>query len=559
MSERTRILQVEHLNIYLKDRLIVKDLSFDLYERETLAMVGESGSGKTLTVMAILGILRGDFRISGKINYETELGRVNLLNCAKKEIERYRGNEISMVFQDPMTTLNPVLTCGEQISEVLIKHKKVSKEEAKKKSIEILKEVQLNECERIYNSYPYQLSGGQKQRVVIGMAIVCSPKILIADEPTTALDATTQKNILELLSGLKNKFNMSILFITHDLSLLEKIAEFVFVMKDGDMVDFGTVNNIINFPNHSYTMGLLSCRPNADLPLKILPTINDFGSNKVFDYYGEENRKQETAINLDKKLFQISNLSVEFGVNKGFRIKKRNSTKALENINFDIYKGETLGLLGSSGCGKSTIGKTIMKMVQKSSGDIIYKGRSIYKYKRKDLKRYRKEVQLIFQDPYASLNPKIPIGKQLIETMNVHKVFDNLHERQLFALELLNKVGLDEKYFYKYPHEFSGGQRQRIGIARILAVRPKFIICDESVSALDVSIQAQVLNLINQLKEEFGLTLLFISHDISVVRHMADRIIVMSKGKIEEINSTNTIWKNPQTEFTKQLLHNSLC
>lgn len=552
----------------------VNGISFSVNKGETIGIVGESGSGKSVTSLSIMRLIASP---PGKItggemlfNSATQ-GIVDLASLPEKQLRKLRGNEIAMIFQEPMTSLNPVYTCGNQVMESLLLHKNLSRSAAKARTIELFKEVQLPRPEQLFDSYPHQLSGGQKQRVMIAMAISCNPSLLIADEPTTALDVTVQKSILELLQKLQQQYQMGILFITHDLGVIAELADKVVVMYRGSIVEQGTVNDIFTKPQHPYTKGLLACRPPMNIRLKRLPIVSDF---MITDNSGllVENKAtvtditQQLVITAEERatrlsnlyaqapLLQLRNLKTYFPVNKGIFGKVTDYVKAVDSITFDVYPGETLGLVGESGCGKTTLGRSILRLVEPTAGEIIYKGVNIRNLSYEEMRKMRKEMQLIFQDPYSSLNPRITIGKAIMEPMQVHKVLANDHDRKNKVIELLERVSMSEKHFDRYPHEFSGGQRQRICIARALALGPKFIICDESVSALDVSVQAQVLNLLNELRAEFGFTYIFISHDLSVVKFMSDRMVVMNKGVIEEIGDADAIYNHPQSEYTKKLI-----
>ena len=496
---------------------------------------------------------------------------VDLLNISEEEMRSYRGNDIAMIFQEPMTSLNPVFTCGDQVIEAIMLHQNVTKQKAKEVTIKLFEEVQLPEPERIYSTYPHQISGGQKQRVMIAMAMSCQPSVLIADEPTTALDVTVQKTILELMQKLQKERDMGIMFITHDLGVIAELADKVVVMYKGDIVEQGNVWDIFTNPQHPYTKGLLACRPPLDKRYTFLPTVSDFmkvddGGNiidngiSVLDFtkdltIPDSNRKaKQEKLFAQEPILQIKNLKTHFPIRNGFFGGVTGHVKAVDDISFDVYPGETLGLVGESGCGKTTCGRTILRLEEPTSGQMIYKGKDIVKMNAEELRSFRKEVQIIFQDPYSSLNPRMTIGNAIMEPMQVHEILENDEQRKKRVEELLARVSLDPSHFYRYPHEFSGGQRQRIGIARALAVNPKFIICDESVSALDVSVQAQVLNLLNELKEEFGLTYIFISHDLSVVKYMSDRMVVMQTGKIEEMGDADQIYNKPGTTYTQKLI-----
>ncbi len=552
----------------------VNDVSFTLNKGETIGIVGESGSGKSVTSLSAMRLIPNPpGRIaSGEILFHSENGVVDLVKATEKEMRSYRGNEIAMIFQEPMTSLNPVYTCGDQVAEAIILHQKVSKKEAKAQTIELFKKVQLPRPEIIFDTYPHQISGGQKQRVMIAMAMSCNPSILIADEPTTALDVTVQKTILELMMKLQREEDMGILFITHDLGVIAELADKVVVMYKGKIVEQGSVLEIFSNPQHPYTKGLLACRPPLNKRLTWLPTVSDFMSVDSNGLMHETNKSVEEVTNSliitpaetakkheelykQKPVLEIKNLKTYFPINKGMFGKAKEFVKAVDDVSFDVYPGETLGLVGESGCGKTTMGRTILKLVEPTSGQIIFEGNDLTKLGTKEMRDYRKEMQIIFQDPYSSLNPRITIGEAIMEPMRVHGVFDNDEQRKEKVMELLKRVSLLEQHFYRYPHEFSGGQRQRICIARSLALNPKFIICDESVSALDVSVQAQVLNLLNELKEEFKFTYIFISHDLSVVKFMSDRMVVMQNGQVVEMGLADEIYSNPSTEYTKKLIN----
>ena len=552
----------------------VNNISFTLNHGETIGIVGESGSGKSVTSLSVMRLIPSP---PGKITggemlfHSATQGRVNLATLPENQIRKLRGNEMAMIFQEPMTSLNPVFTCGNQVMEALQLHKKLNENEARQRTIELFKEVQLPRPEQIFNSYPHQISGGQKQRVMIAMAISCNPSLLIADEPTTALDVTVQKSILELLKKLQQQYQMGILFITHDLGVIAELADKVIVMYKGKIVEQGTVSEIFTHPQHPYTKGLLACRPPMDKRLKRLPTVSDFmktdesglmTENKasVAQFTGglaisaEERAAHLKKLYAQEPLLQLKNLKTYFPISKGVFGKVSDYVKAVDNITFDVYPGETLGLVGESGCGKTTLGRTILRLIEPSEGEILYKGKSLLSLNNSEMRLMRKEMQIIFQDPYSSLNPRMTIGKAIMEPMQVHKVLNNDAERKSRVIELLKRVSMNESHFHRYPHEFSGGQRQRICIARALALNPKFIICDESVSALDVSVQAQVLNLLNELRDEFGFTYIFISHDLSVVKFMSDRMVVMNKGVIEEMGDSDEIYSNPKSEYTQRLI-----
>ncbi|KRO65161.1 MAG: ABC transporter ATP-binding protein [Cryomorphaceae bacterium BACL11 MAG-121015-bin20] len=552
----------------------VNDVSFTLNKGETIGIVGESGSGKSVTALSAMRLIPNPPGIisGGEIIFHQKDGTTtDLLKISEEQMRKFRGNEIAMIFQEPMTSLNPVFTCGNQVMEAIILHQKLNNKAAKSLTLELFEKVQLPDPERIYSAYPHQISGGQKQRVMIAMAMSCQPSVLIADEPTTALDVTVQKTILQLMQKLQTEQEMGILFITHDLGVIAELADKVVVMYKGKIVEQGSVWDIFNNPQHPYTKGLLACRPPLDKRYTFLPTVSDFMQTddkgnivdngvSVADFTKKLVISEKTRIASQKALFAnepvltIKNLKTYFPIKGGFFGGITGQVKAVDNVSFDVYPGETLGLVGESGCGKTTIGRTIIRLEEPTSGEMLYKGKDIAKMNAKELRAFRKEVQIIFQDPYSSLNPRMTIGNAIMEPMQVHGILANDNERKKRVEELLSRVNLDPSHFYRYPHEFSGGQRQRIGIARALAVNPKFIICDESVSALDVSVQAQVLNLLNELKKEFGLTYIFISHDLSVVKYMSDRMVVMQEGKIEEMGDADQICNNPGTDYTKKLI-----
>lgn len=552
----------------------VNNVSFTLNKGETIGIVGESGSGKSVTSLSAMRLIPSPPGIiaGGEILFHQKDGTVvDLVSISEKEMRSYRGNEIAMIFQEPMTSLNPVFTCGDQVMEAITLHQNISKSDAKALTIKLFEEVQLPDPERIYNTYPHQISGGQKQRVMIAMAMSCQPSVLVADEPTTALDVTVQKTILELMKKLQLEHDMGIMFITHDLGVIAELADKVVVMYKGNIVEQGTVWDIFTNPQHPYTKGLLACRPPLDKRYTYLPTVSDFmkeddkGAIISNDISVEEFTKKliipqktrdekQKALFSQKPLLQIKNLKTYFPIRSGFFGGISDYVKAVDDISFDVYPGETLGLVGESGCGKTTTGRTILRLNEPTEGQMLYKGKDIALFDEDELRDFRKEVQIIFQDPYSSLNPRMTIGNAIMEPMQVHGILENDDERKSRVEELLERVSLGAEHFNRYPHEFSGGQRQRIGIARALAVNPKFIICDESVSALDVSVQAQVLNLLNELKEEFGLTYIFISHDLSVVKYMSDRMVVMQNGKIEEMGDADQIYAEAKTPYTQRLI-----
>lgn len=579
MQNKEILLEVKNLVTEFKsDKESVKavnNISFTLHKGETIGIVGESGSGKSVTSLSVMKLIPNPpGRISaGEIIYHSRnAGPIDLVKASNKEMRAYRGNEIAMIFQEPMTSLNPVYTCGDQVMEAIMLHQKLNKKDARAKTLELFKKVQLPRPEEILDTYPHQISGGQKQRVMIAMAMSCNPSILIADEPTTALDVTVQKTILDLMLELQRENDMGIMFITHDLGVIAELADKVIVMYKGKIVEQGSVMDIFTNPQHPYTKGLLACRPPLSKRLHFLPTVNNFmeinGDGEIIEkeqsienvlksavVTEEERKKQHKELYERNKILEIKNIKTYFPINKTMFGKAKSFVKAVDDVSFDVYEGETLGLVGESGCGKTTLGRTILRLIEPTGGIIKFRGQDITNLNDTDLRNLRKDIQIIFQDPYSSLNPRITIGEAILEPMKVHGILNNDKERKEKVMQLLVRIGLTENQFYRYPHEFSGGQRQRICIARALALQPKFIICDESVSALDVSIQASVLNLLNELKNEFKFTYIFISHDLSVVKFMSDRMVVMNKGKIEEMGDADEICNNPQTEYTKNLIN----
>jgi peptide/nickel transport system ATP-binding protein len=546
----------------------VKEISFKLDRGEVLGIVGESGSGKSVTSLAIMRLLEKSVSI---VKGEILLDDTNLLTLREKQMRAIRGNRIGMIFQEPMTSLNPVLDCGSQVSEAIQLHKKLSKREAYRATIELFNEVQLPRPEEIYKAYPHEISGGQKQRVMIAMALSCDPEVLIADEPTTALDVTVQKTIIELLLRLKAERNMSLLFISHDLGVISEIADQVMVMYKGEVVEQGSINDIFNKPKHPYTRGLLACRPSANHHLKMLPTVSDFlkfdedgeviktgltiqDIQQQYAYTADELLQRKTNLYLEEPFLRVENLCKWYPKDSGFFSRTKDYVKAVDNVSFEVYKGETLGLVGESGCGKSTLGRSVLRLIEPTSGRVLLNNTDLQSLSSEQMRQMRRDIQIIFQDPYSSLNPRLSVGESIMEPLRVHKLYDNNSQRKEKVMELLKRVSLLPEHFDRYPYEFSGGQRQRVVIARALALQPQFIICDESVSALDVSVQAQVLNLLRELQEEFNLTYIFISHDLSVVKHIADRIMVMNKGIIEEVGDAEQVYYNPTKEYTKKLI-----
>src|SRR5690554_5374969 len=531
---------------------VLHTISFDVFENEILGIVGESGSGKSVTSLALMGLLpKKQAKLSGEILFQGN----DLLKYEEKKYRKIRGSEIAMIFQEPMSALNPSLKCGYQVSEVLRLHLNMNYSEAKKETISLFKKVKLPRPDEIFNSYPHQISGGQMQRVMIAMAIACKPKLLIADEPTTALDVIVQKEILTLLKSLQQETKMAMLFISHDLNLVSEIADRVVVMYKGDVVEDATASEIFHNPQAEYTKALLAARPSLEVRLAKLPTISSIADKSFFpkEIKSGMRARRHKQIYTREPILEIQNLEKYYFSNAGL-FSKPDVVKAVNNVTFSVFEGETLGLVGESGCGKSTLGLTILQLEKSTSGSIKYKGKELTKLSKTEVRKLRKEIQIIFQDPYSSLNPRLLIGQALMEPMEVHGIGKSKKDRKQRVLNLLQRVGLDESYFYRYPHELSGGQRQRVGIARTIAVEPKLVICDVSVSALDISVQAQVLNLLNDLKNDFGFTYIFISHDLAVVKYMADQLLVMNQGKIEEIGDADEIYENPQTNYTKQLI-----
>lgn len=575
-----KVLEIKNLDVSFQGHTgkntVVNNLSLSINRGETIGLVGESGSGKSVSALSLLQLVDNAGQVTnGQLIFESrKYGTIDLLQLNEKEIRGIRGGEIGMIFQDPMSSLNPVYTCGNQVVETILEHENLSKREAYKQALYLFEKVKLPHPDKIFRSYPHELSGGQKQRVIIAMALACKPSLLLADEPTTALDVTIQRAILELIQELNNEFNTATIFISHDLSVIAEIADKVAVMYKGNIVEYGSVWDIFETPKHPYTKGLLACRPRLDIKFKTLPVISDFmvtsGENGVifpgrYSSVGEAiiwNKQIDAEINqrnneLIKQtpILSVRNLETQFPVKKNWLGKPTQWQKAVDNVSFDVYPGETLGLVGESGCGKTTLGRSILQLIKPSAGEIYFEGKNINTFSEKDMATLRKDIQIIFQDPYASLNPRLTVGEAIMEPMKVHNIYATERERKSEAIRLLEEVNLSVAHFDRYPHQFSGGQRQRICIARTLAVKPKFIICDESVSALDVSVQATVLNLLNKLKELYNLTYIFISHDLAVVKFIADRIMVMNQGKIEEIDFAEQIYGSPKTDYTKLLIN----
>ncbi len=547
----------------------VTNVSIEVGQGELVAIVGESGSGKSVTALSILQLLSSPPAeySEGEIWFtDKEEKRTNLLNASLDYLKHIRGNEISMVFQEPMTSLNPVFTCGNQVMEAIVLHQKVSKEEARHRTIELFENVQLASPSLMYDRYPHQVSGGQKQRVMIAMAMSCNPSLLICDEPTTALDVTVQKTILQLIKNLQKQKNMGVIFISHDLGVVAEIADKVMVMYKGRIVEKGVAKDVYKNPQHPYTKALLACRPGLHAKGERLPVVSDFIDNKQINIYEKDEVTKtlqsrqapvlpiEEVTATNQPLLSVERLKVWFPAKRRLFGSTKEFMKAVDDVSFELYEGETLGLVGESGCGKSTLGRSILQLIEPTAGNVLFKGENLEKASKERLRSLRKDMQIIFQDPYSSLNPRMTIGQAIGEPLEVHSLVKNKRDKKEKVIEMLAKVNLSPDHYHRYPHEFSGGQRQRIVIARALSVRPSFIICDESVSALDVSVQAQVLNLLNDLKKEFQFTSIFISHDLSVVRYVSDRIMVMNKGKIEETGNAEDVYLRPQSTYTQKLI-----
>lgn len=558
------LLEFKNFSLVFKSGSVINEaihsLSYELKKGECLGIVGESGSGKSISSLSILGLLPDSAKITeGKISYYSN-GKTYLLNSLKEsEFQSIRGKEIGMIFQEPMTSLNPVIKCGEQVAESLRLHKKLNRKEAHLETIKWFEKVLLPRPEEIYNSYPHQISGGQKQRVMIAIAMCCNPKLLIADEPTTALDVTVQKEILQLIKSLQKEYNMSVIFITHDLGVVAEIADNIMVMQNGRKVEENNTVSLFKNPQHPYTRGLINCRPPLEFRLKRLPIVSDFLNKSEAPFNEikitvEERNKQLEKLFKQEEIIKVNNLCNYFPIQKGLFRRTIGYVKAVDDVSFSVYKGETLGLVGESGCGKTTLGRSILNLIHPSSGDVIYNSNNISRLSSNEMRQYRKDLQIIFQDPYSSLNPRMSIGNAITEPMKIHRIGKDGKERKEIAIDLMETVGLLPEHFNRYPHQFSGGQRQRVSIARAIGLKPKFIICDESVSALDVSVQAQVLNLLNDLKQKHQFTYIFISHDLSVVKYMSDRIIVMKEGKIEEMGIAEEIYNEPKSIYTRQLI-----
>ncbi len=568
MSENSKLLEVKNLDIVFrqneKSLEVVKDVSFNLKKGEILGIVGESGSGKSLTCLSLIKLIpKGGDIVSGNVKLQDANEIINITDASEKEMCSIRGRSISMVFQEPMSSLNPTHRCGKQVEEALLIHFPDKRDISKKLVLELFEEVRLDDAERIYRSYPHELSGGQLQRVMIAIALINKPSIIIADEPTTALDVTIQKEIIELISDIRKKYGCAFIFVSHDLGVIKQLCDRVLVMKNGEIVESGETYHIFNRPQDAYTRGLLACRPPLDRRFKRLPTVNEFLELSTQEipqflaFHEESTEEFETRINAltDRDvLIDVKNLTKEYPISRNFFGKVTKYKRAVDNVSFTVRKGEIVGLVGESGSGKSTIGHTMLKLLNPTSGVVLYQGNNLFELSTSGLRKYRKDLQIIFQDPFSSLNPKMKIGKAIQEPMQVHNLFNNNKQRKEKVIELLEAVGLQPDHYDRYPHQFSGGQRQRISIARTLSVEPKFIICDESVSALDVSVQAQILNLLKDLKDQFDLSYLFISHDLSVIKFFCDTVLVLKDGKIVERGNVEEVFNSPSNDYTRSLI-----
>jgi len=528
------LLSIKDLTVKIGDQIILSNVSFEIKKNEVLGLVGESGSGKSFTALSVLNLINiKNLKSEGEIIFNGN----NLNTLSNKDYQKIRGKEISIIFQEPMSSLNPSMKCGDQISEILTTHEKINTKIAKKKSLELIKKVQLKNPELVFEKYPHQLSGGQQQRIMIAIAIACKPKLLIADEPTSSLDSLVKNDIIALIKSLQNEYEMSVLFISHDLKLVSKFVDNLIILKKGLVVEYGNTYEIFNSPKERYTQHLINSSPPKNNRPNRLITYKT-SKNKIISKV--ERESAHLKIYSKKPVLKINRLTVSY-----------ENQKILNDISFDLYKGETLGIVGESGSGKSTIAKSILGLIKIDDGEVFFKNKNI---KQIPNSVFRKKIQLIFQDPYSSLNSEMSIGNSIIEPMISHQVFNSKNEMKFRALELLNQVGLSESDYNKFPNQFSGGQRQRIVIARALALNPEIIICDESVSALDVSIQAQILNLLSDLKEKYHFTFIFISHDISVIKYFTDRLIILKKGEIIELNETDFLFQHPENDYTKSLL-----
>ena len=572
----TPLLSIKNLRISFKHEKewveAVHGIDLEVFAGRTLGLVGESGSGKSVSSLAVMRLLN---ERNSQIKADSiRLGDDEIKDFNESQMATVRGKRIAMIFQEPMTSLNPVYKCGYQVSEMILQHEGktalrqaqglVSKKEAKERVIKLFKQVMLPRPEAIYDSYPHELSGGQKQRVMIAMAIACQPQLLIADEPTTALDVTVQLEILKLLRQLQAETGMGMIFITHDLGVVAEIADDVAVMHNGEIMERGAVQQILSHPKHPYTQGLLACRPPMDVRLKRLPVVKEFldgqwqgGKEQILNdlqITDEERQAHLKQLYSHSPILKVEHLQTWYPLRKGVFSRVYGHVKAVDDVSLEVYEGETLGLVGESGCGKTTLGRSILRLVEPTGGKVWFDGIEVTALKGQALRDFRKQAQIVFQDPYSSLNPRITIGEAIAEPMQVHGIENDAGKRRIAVCDLLEQVGLQAEHYDRYPHEFSGGQRQRICIARALAVNPRLVICDESVSALDVSVQAQVLNLLNRLKKERNLTYIFISHDLSVVRFMSDRVVVMYNGTPVEMEDADQLFEHPQNAYTKKLI-----
>ena len=558
ISEKEILLEINNLAVSTTEKEkvqnLIKRISFKVKRNEIVGLIGESGSGKSLTSLCILGLLeKNKFNVSGQVLFNGK----NILSLDENEMMGIRGSEISMIFQEPMSALNPTMKIGKQLFEIFKAHKKITFEDATKKIKKLIKKVRLDSVEDLLEKYPHQISGGQKQRVMIAMALSCGPKLLIADEPTTALDVTIQKEIIEILKDLQKSENLSILFISHDLKLVSDISDRILIMRRGKIIEQGQKNKIFKSPKENYTKALLSLIINDKKRLKKLPTIDSFDNNIKQQVETKSQRKKRLkSIYSSKPILEIKNLSKFYNTSKQLFVKNK-GFKALSNISIQLYRGETLGLIGESGSGKTTLSNSILKIHEFDKGEIFFHGKDISKIKKKELLEFRKSIQIVFQDPYASLNPLQNILEIISEPIKFHRICskEKVYEK---CKELLYDVGLDDTFLNRYPHELSGGQRQRVCIARSISVNPEVLICDESVSALDVSVQAMVLNLLNMLKEKYNFTYIFISHDLSVVKHMSDKVVVLYNGKIVEYEDADSLFEKPKDSYTKKLIKASM-
>lgn len=559
------LLQVHNLIIQFQNSsetiTAVNDISFQINHGEILGIVGESGSGKSMTALSIMGLIDTKKEIikSGKILFEG----TDLFRLKEQQMCHYRGTEIAMIFQEPMTSLNPLYICGEQVAEAIQHYTSLSKKDCKEKVIQLFKEVQLEEPEKIFTAYPHELSGGQRQRVLIAMALSGNPKLLIADEPTAALDVTLQKNILELLLKLKNERKMSMIMIAHDLSVVANMADRMMIMQEGNLIEEGLKSDILKAPTHTYTKALIACMPDMRRSLKKLPVITDFIDNpqmtadeiyRKLTLNPEEINQRKDILSKSQPILEIKNLKTHFPVKNTFPKPSKTFLTALDGISFKVFQGETLGIAGSNGSGKTTLGKNISRLIEPDSGEIIFNGIDLLKLKNQERRKFRGDIQIIFQDPYSSLNPRMTVGCAIGEALKIKYPSLKQNDQKEQVINLLEKVGLKTEYFNRFPHQLSGGQKQRVAIARSVAMNPQLIICDEIVSALDVSVQAQILNLFSELREQLNLTCIFISHDFSVLKHISDRILILNKGKIEEIGNTNDIYLHPKSDYTHKLI-----